>query len=366
VSSEFFSFDEKLEIFSCHGEWTLANLVPLQKSLHEFIDSAKIKIINAHDLHHLDSAGAMQLQQLIASLPHTPELQALSKEQQTLLNLLKQPKNWSILPREFKPNPLAKLGIMVIEKCQEFHRFLAFTGEVTIDALRLFTRPQRIPWRAVISAMETTGVFALPIIALLSFLIGVVLAYQMGLQLKNYGANIYIVDLLGLSILREFSPLITAIIVAGRSGSAFTAQIGTMKIREEIDALRTMGIAPSELLILPKLLALIIVLPLLTVWSSLFGIFGGMVMANSMLHIGYTDFLHRFYEAIEVSSYYTGMLKAPVFGLIIAAIGCYQGTQVSGSATSVGQKTTTSVVEAIFFIIVVDAIFSILFSWLGI
>lgn len=188
----------------------------------------------------------------------------------------------------------------------------------------------------------------------------------MGLQLRNYGADIFIVDLLGISLFREFGPLITAIIVAGRTASSFTAQIGTMKIKEEIDALQTLGIEPAELLILPKCLALMVVLPLLTVWADIFGVFGGMLMSQHMLEITFGDFLHRFQSAVSISSFVTGMVKAPVFGLIIAAIGCYQGLQVKQSAESVGRHTTQSVVEAIFCIVVVDAIFSILFSYLKI
>jgi phospholipid/cholesterol/gamma-HCH transport system permease protein len=252
----------------------------------------------------------------------------------------------------------------VTAKVREFILFLEFIGELFFTLLRLLRNPKYIPYKSIFSVIENAGVYALPIIALLSFLIGVTLTYQMGLQLKSYGANIFIVDLLGLSILREFSPLMTAIIVAGRSGSAFTAQLGTMKIRDEIDALRTMGVKPSEILVLPKLIGLLIVLPLLTIWSIIFGIAGGMIVSKTMLHVGYTDFLHRFYEAIPVRYFYTGMIKTPVFGLLIATIGTFRGFQVSSSGDSVGMQTTKSVVQSIFFIIVIDAIFSILFSWL--
>lgn len=249
-------------------------------------------------------------------------------------------------------------------KVVEFYRFLEFIGEVTLTFLRVLKNPKYIPLRSIISVIETAGVYALPIIGLLSFLIGMTLTYQMGLQLKNYGANIFIVDLLGLSILREFAPLMTAIIVAGRSGSSFTAQLGTMKIREEIDALRTMGVKPSEILILPKLMGLLVALPLLTIWSILFAIAGGMIVSKAMLHVGYYDFIHRFYEAVPVRYFYTGMIKTPVFGLLIAAVGAFRGLQVSSSGESVGTETTKSVVQSIFFIIVFDAVFSILYSWL--
>jgi phospholipid/cholesterol/gamma-HCH transport system permease protein len=184
----------------------------------------------------------------------------------------------------------------------------------------------------------------------------------MGLQLRNYGANIYIVDLLGLSVLREFGPLITAIMVAGRTGSAFTAQLGIMKINQEIDALDTMGVTPAELLILPRIAGLFITLPLLTLWSDIFGVVGGMVMSNNMLGITWYDFLQRFPHVIPLKTLIIGLGKAPVFALIISSIGCFQGVRVDGSASSVGLNTTRSVVLSIFFIIVADAAFSIIFS----
>jgi phospholipid/cholesterol/gamma-HCH transport system permease protein len=193
-------------------------------------------------------------------------------------------------------------------------------------------------------------------------MIGIVIAYQMGNQLRNYGANIFIVNLLGLSILREFGPLITAIMVAGRTGSAFTAQLGMMKINQEVDALNTMGVTPAQLLLLPRLIGLLIVLPLLTVWADIFGTIGGMVMANSLLGVTSHDFLQRFQHEIPLRALLIGLYKTPVFALLIGSIGCFQGMQVRDTADSVGKNTTKSVVLAIFFIIIVDAIFSVIFS----
>ncbi len=259
---------------------------------------------------------------------------------------------------------LAKLGFATVEKGRDFFAFLDFIGEQAVVAISLFPRLRRLHYRSFLATFETAGFQALPIIGLLSFLIGVVLAYQMGLQLSNYGANIYVVNLLGISILREFAPLITAIIVAGRTGSAFTAQLGTMKIREEIDALKTMGITVNELLIVPRILAMMLIVPLLTIWSMIFGVLGGMVMSKYMFSISYYDFLMRFQDAISVRSFMTGMVKTPVFGILIAAIGCFQGLRVTGSSVSVGKQTTVSVVQAVFFIIIADAIFSIVFSTL--
>jgi phospholipid/cholesterol/gamma-HCH transport system permease protein len=187
-------------------------------------------------------------------------------------------------------------------------------------------------------------------------------AYQGADQLRNYGANIFVADLVGVSMLREFAPLITAIIIAGRSGSAYAAQIGTMAVTEEIDAMRTLGIAPLELLVLPKLIALVIALPLLTVFADVLGVFGGMIMAQSQLDVGYVEFLDRFVKAVSPSTFLVGVGKAPVFAAIIVVVGCFQGFRTKGGADSVGRQTTRSVVQSIFGVIVADALFSVVFS----
>jgi len=367
--SKFFSVDHAHKTLRCRGVWTLKTLMSLKKSLSSINVSSGVSKLDGKTIESMDSAGALVLSQWLKSFSQETSplaLENFKEEHLKLIKLVSLDEKWSAVPLHKKPSILTRLGMLTVHNILESYQFLSFIGEITLAGLRLFTRYRRIPWRSVISTIEVTGVNALPIIGLLSFLIGIVLTYQMGLQLRNYGANIYIVDFLGLSLLREFAPLITAIIIAGRSGSAFTAQLGTMKIREEIDALRTMGISPIELLIIPKGIGLFFVLPLLTVWASLFGLLGGMLMSKFMLDISYAEFLHRFYEAIPIRAYAAGMIKAPVFGLIIAAIGCYQGTKVTGSATSVGEKTTTSVVQAIFFIIVMDAVFSVIFKWLHI
>ena len=210
--------------------------------------------------------------------------------------------------------------------------------------------------------IRSAGFDALPIVGLLSFLLGIVVAYQGADQLRQYGANIFVADLVGLSMLREFAPLITAIIIAGRSGSAYAAQIGTMAVTEEIDAMRTLGIAPLDLLVLPKIIALVIALPLLTVFADVLGVFGGMIMARAQLGVGFGEFLDRFVKAVSITAYLVGICKAPVFAAIIAVVGCFQGFRTKGGADSVGRQTTRSVVQSIFLVIVADALFSIAFS----
>ena len=224
---------------------------------------------------------------------------------------------------------------------------------------------RRLRWQALAVTLQQAGLNALPIVALLAFLMGVVIAYQGGLQLKAYGANIFIVELVCLTMVRELAPLITAIIVAGRTGSAFAAQIGTMRVTEEVDALQTIGIEPLDILVLPKLIALLIALPLLTVFADALSIFGGIVMAQFLLDINAVDFINRIPEAVSATSLMIGIGKAPVFAAIIALVGCYQGFRVSASADSVGRQTTLSVVQAIFLVIVADAGFSVVLGSVG-
>jgi phospholipid/cholesterol/gamma-HCH transport system permease protein len=239
---------------------------------------------------------------------------------------------------------------------------LAFIGECAAAFAGWLAHPARIRWRPILFNIRSAGFDALPIVGLLAFLLGIVVAYQGADQLRQYGANIFVADLVGLSMLREFAPLITAIIIAGRSGSAYAAQIGAMSVSEEIDAMRTLGIAPLEMLVLPKILALLLVMPLLTVFADVLGVFGGMVMARAQLDVGFPEFLDRFTKAVSVTAYLIGICKAPVFAGIIAVVGCFQGFRAKGGADSVGRQTTRSVVQAIFLVIVADALFSIAFS----
>ena len=260
---------------------------------------------------------------------------------------------------------LERIGRSVVAVAEQALAMLSFVGESSMALGGWFSHPVRVRWRPILFNLRSAGFNALPIVGLLSFLLGIVVAYQGADQLRQYGANIFVTDLVGLSMLREFAPLMTAIIVAGRSGSAYAAQIGTMSVTQEIDAMRTLGIAPLEMLVLPKLIALLIALPLLTVFADVMGVAGGMLMAQAQLGVSYGEFLDRFPHAVSVTSYLVGLGKAPVFAVIVVMVGCYQGFMTRGGPESVGQHTTRAVVQSIFLVIVADALFSIAFSVLG-
>jgi phospholipid/cholesterol/gamma-HCH transport system permease protein len=352
----------------CAGAWTVQGIAPVEQRLAalSFTDAGKV-VLDMSAISTLDTAGAWLLQRTIRVLEQRGakvRISGLRSEFNTLLQLIAAHAGMVEHAAPVKLGLLANIGQQAWHSLRGFSGMLAFIGESAIVFLRSLARPQRIRWRPILHNLQTAGFEALPITGLLSFLMGVVIAYQGADQLQRFGANIFIADLVGLSMLRELSPLLTAIIVAGRSGSAYAAQIGTMKISEEVDALRTIGVGPQELLVQPKILALVIALPLLTVYADVAGVLGGMLMANSMLDISYAVFFDRLEEALSLSSFLTGIIKAPVFAVIIALVGCYQGFQAHGSADSVGRQTTVSVVQSIFLVIVADALFSIIFNWL--
>jgi len=324
-------------------------------------------LIDAQAVTALDTSGAWLLHRMRRDLElggRSVRFIGLRPEFDALLRLTAARTAQPAIAPPHAPGVLARFGSSAWEGLLGALGLLSFLGASAHALMRAMKQPRRIRWRSILYNLQTAGVAALPITGLLSFLLGIVIAYQGAEQLRRVGANIYIADLVGLSMVRELSPLITAIIVAGRSGSAYAAQIGTMKVTEEIDALRTIGIGPLDLLVLPKVLALVIALPLLTVYTDIMGVLGGMVMARAQLDVGFATFIDRLDDAVSLTSFLIGIGKAPVFAVIIALVGCYQGFQVNGSAESVGRQTTVSVVQSIFLVILVDALFSIVFSWL--
>ena len=232
--------------------------------------------------------------------------------------------------------------------------------------MRVLLHPSKLRWNALTFHIEQTGLNALPIVGMISFLIAVVLAFQGIDQFSKFGAQQLTINMVGVSILREMGVLLTAIMVAGRSGSAFTAQIGTMQVSEEVDALRTIGLDPMEVLVVPRVLALVITLPLLAFFADMMGLLGGGAMIVMLTDNGFSQYWGLLNQAVSLNTFVVGLVKAPVFAIFIALVGCFEGLRVSGSAESVGKLTTRAVVEGIFLVLIFDAIFSILFSYLGV
>jgi phospholipid/cholesterol/gamma-HCH transport system permease protein len=243
---------------------------------------------------------------------------------------------------------------------------IALLGQVTIDAAGLARRPSQIPWREISASIFRTGAQALGITAIVGFLVGVVVSYLSAQQLKQFGADIYIVNLIGVSVIRELGPVLAAVLIAGRSGSAMTAQLGVMRVTEELDAMTVMGIPHTVRLVLPKMIALAISMPLLVLWTDVIAILGGMMAARAELDIGYRFFLSRLPDVVPIANLWLGLGKSVVFGALIALIACHFGLRIEPNTESLGAGTTQSVVISITTVIVVDAIFAVMFSGVGI
>jgi phospholipid/cholesterol/gamma-HCH transport system permease protein len=355
------------------GSWTARGIGAIEPQLAALsAPSTSEIVVDGARIEALDTAGAWVLQKLLRRLRgegSAVQVRGLRPEFGNLLEVVgRQAADEAGTPSPVAsaPSPMLEgLGRSSAAAFEQAFALLGFVGESAVALAGCVAHPARMRWRPILYNIRSAGFDALPIVGLLSFMLGIVVAYQGADQLRQYGANIFVADLVGLSMLREFAPLITAIIIAGRSGSAYAAQIGTMSVTEEIDAMRTLGIAPMDLLVLPKILALLIALPLLTVFADVLGVFGGMIMARAQLGVGFGEFLDRFVKAVSITAYLVGICKAPVFAAIIAVVGCFQGFRTKGGADSVGRQTTRSVVQSIFLVIVADGLFSIAFSALG-
>jgi len=346
----------------------LAALEEVEAAIREATEPDASVVLDAGAVTALDTAGALVLAELLARLRASGRevlLSGLAPDRGVILRLAEAHRSDPVPPPRPTPS-VERLAADLRELGHSAFGFLSFLGHVFVTSVAAVLRPRRIRGQLVLRNLQTAGADALPIIGLLSFLIGIVIAYQAAIQLRRYGADIFIVDLVGLSLLRELAPLMTAIIVAGRTGSAYTAQIGTMRVTEEVDALQVLGLSPVEVLVRPKVFALLIALPLLTAYADVVGVAGAILMTAAISPIGVTFFLEQFPRVIPPESYLVGIGKAPVFAVVIAAVGCWQGFQASESAESVGARTTLSVVQSIFLIIVLDAMFSVVFSIAGI
>ncbi|CAD7286805.1 MlaE family ABC transporter permease [Campylobacter suis] len=262
-------------------------------------------------------------------------------------------------------NLLERLGKRVIEGFYNVFELAGFLGEFIIKCFAILLNPTKLRLRELSNYIKDAGVNAVFIVSLTSFLIGVVLAYLGSSMLANFGASIFIVEIMGMLTLREVAPLIAAIVIAGRSASSFTAQIGAMKLTEEIDAMRTMGFDPFSFLVLPRIIAMMICVPLIIFIADAVSIFGQMIVCENLLDISFSSYLSRFKDMVEMRHFLVGMIKAPFFGIVIAIIGCMRGFAVSGDSQSLGSLTTLSVVNAIFWVIAIDAFFAIFFMWVN-
>ncbi|MCK9488627.1 MAG: ABC transporter permease [Xanthomonadales bacterium] len=349
------------------GDWTLAQFTRLQPQTERLGKRAAGRRLDLSGIQRLDSAGAL----LIATLLQQGELSlaqidGASAEQQALIKAtLATLRPVSHPPLRRWSDFLHRVGQASMELLDQVRRLLGFVGQVTATLPGALLRPRRWRLTSLVHHIEQVGLDALPIIALLTFMVGAVITFLGAVVLRDFGASVFAVELVSFSFLREFGVLLTAILLAGRTASAFTAQIGAMKSREEIDAIRTLGMDPIQVLVIPRLLALLVALPLLTFIAMVCGILGGLVICAMSLDISPAMFLARFQDTFEIRHFIVGMIKAPVFAMVIGLIGCLEGFKVSGSAESVGQRTTSSVVQAIFMVILLDAIFALVFQELG-
>jgi phospholipid/cholesterol/gamma-HCH transport system permease protein len=269
------------------------------------------------------------------------------------------------LPAEAEVATLTFIGRRAVTLGGDLTGALAFLGRLSVTALGAFPRPRALRPTSIARHVYDTGITAIPIVALIAFLISVIIAYMSAQQLRSFGAEIFVVDLVTIGVLRELGVLLTAIIVAGRSGSAFAAEIGSMKLNEEVDALQATGVDPFEALVLPRVLGLVVSLPFLTVIADLVGLVGGAVLCASLLHMPLDQYVNRVSQAISATTFWVGIIKAPVFAVLIGMAGTHRGMQVRGSSRELGRLTTVAVVQAIFLVILADALFAVLFMEIG-
>jgi phospholipid/cholesterol/gamma-HCH transport system permease protein len=346
------------------GSLLVSTIGPLERGLDDL--RSNLTRIDVSEVDNIDTVGAWVTCRLASE--HQAQITGASDHTQRLLDAVEGARSDVDIVPPRKPVWLrvpGAVGQQVIEARTGMIGVIGFFGQILIAFGHLIRHPSRFPGRAVVRQMELVGVSALPIIGLMSFLIGVVIAQQGSVQLEQFGAEALTVNLVGRITLRELGVLMTAIMVAGRSGSAFAAQIGTMKLTEEVDAMRTIGISPIERLVIPRIIACTFMMVLLGFYASVVAIIGGAVVGQFFLEIPFWIFLERIQAVVPMHDVWVGLIKAPVFGLIVALAGCYHGMQVQGNSEQVGRRTTMAVVSAIFAVIVLDAFFAVFFTEVG-
>lgn len=355
------------------GDWVVTGLASVDQDLQNLVGTASVDVtrVDLSEVGAVDTAGAFLIDRTLRTLGTDPVLDGARVEVQALLQQAR-----TLATQEEHAPPVHEEGhgfVDLLERTgrnaehmwQEALESLSFLGATLVALSAIIWRPAKMRWTALVSVMEEAGLDAVPIIAFLSFFVGMVVAFIGATTLAQFGATIFVVELVGFGVVRELGGVLVAIIIAGRTNSAFTAQIGAMKMRQEIDAMQTLGLDPMHVIVAPRVLAMMIMVPVLTFIGMLTAIAGGMAVGWLVLDVNPTVFFNRLQDNVPLEQFWIGMSKAPVFGLAIALIGCRQGLEVGGSVQSLGSHTTKSVVQALFAIIVIDALFAIFYMELG-
>ena len=358
------------------GEWTVAHIGGVEPQLRAVDPGKGALTLDLSSVERIDTVGAWLVHRSVRDWEQAGSRATVTNASDDAQRLIAQvgeadvpcrtrPDTGSVITRR-----LESIGRGVVGALNTLGNFLAFLGKTLVTLAQVLpfvggANRRSLRWNSVVNQMDVVGVHALGIVGLLSFLVGIVLAQQGAVQLRQFGAEVFVVNLIGRSTVRELGILLTAIMVAGRSASAFAAQIGSMKLNEEIDAMKTIGLSAFEVLVLPRLIATALMMVLLGFYGSMMAILGGALFCWTSLSIPPVTFVQRLQEVVPMADFWIGLVKAPVFGVIIAVTGCFQGMQVSGNAESVGQRTTAAVVQSIFLVIVLDAFFAVFFTALG-
>ncbi|MCE5210622.1 MAG: MlaE family lipid ABC transporter permease subunit [Deltaproteobacteria bacterium] len=372
---EYYEIDAELEDLNLTlylvGEFGLKNLTAFERDIRQEISRQKLNsvTIDFSKVCYLDSAAALALLQMEKDTNYQEIkflLVNLSDESKGIFSVIHEN---ALMQRSFRDLPdkdsfIRKIGQSSSDIAGDFAKFITFIGELIVAMAYMIRHPETLRGKDVFFYVQRAGVDGLPIVALIGALIGLIIAFMSYLQLKMIGANIYVPALVSFAMIKELGPIMTAILVAGRSGSSFAAEIGTMVVNEEVDALHTMGFDPIRFLAVPKVLATIIVVPILTVYADFFGIFGGMIIGVTSLDLTIKTYISQSIKSIQVFDIITSLIKAGVFAALIAAVGCQKGFQVRSGAQDVGKFTTSAVVTAIFLIVVTDSIFAIMFYYI--
>ncbi len=367
-----FREEDRTPVLALRGDWTVDTIAGLERELSALAGRLRPgAMVDVARLGRIDVAGAYLIDRTFREGPAGDDSIVIRGEHANATSLLQAARKAYAGPAE-APEHLTGLrgfldfvGRAVANIGQEIIETTSFFGETIVVFLRVLAQPRRIRWVSIVYVMEVAGLNALPIVALLSFFIGMVVAYLGARILGDLGASVFVVELVTISVLREFGVVITAIILAGRTNSSFTAEIGAMKMRQEIDAMRVIGIDPMDALVVPRTVAMLIMTPILTFAAMMSGIFGGMLVSWSSLDVSPAMFFARVSEVVPADNFWVGITKAPAFALALAVIACKQGLSVGGDVASLGARVTTSVVQGIFMIILMDALFAIWFLEMG-